>query len=34
VVPFSSLKIANNKVLLPGATKDALKALPDFKYNT
>jgi hypothetical protein len=34
VVPFSSLKIANNKVLLPGATKDALKAHPDFKYNT
>ena len=34
VVPFGSLQIAGNRVLLPGGTKDALKALPEFKYAT
>ncbi|HEX5863283.1 MAG TPA: PRC-barrel domain-containing protein [Casimicrobiaceae bacterium] len=34
VVPFSSLQIAGNKVMLPGGTKDALNALPEFKYAT
>jgi hypothetical protein len=32
VVPFTSLKIVDKKMLLPGGTKDALKALPEFKY--
>jgi hypothetical protein len=34
VVPFSSLEVKDKKMVLPGATKDSLKALPDFKYNT
>jgi PRC-barrel domain len=34
VVPFGSLQIAGNRVMLPGGTKDALKALPEFKYAT
>jgi hypothetical protein len=31
-VPFTSLKVANDKMMLPGATKEALKELPEFKY--
>jgi hypothetical protein len=31
-VPFTSLKVANDKIMLPGATKEALKELPEFKY--
>jgi hypothetical protein len=34
VVPFNSLQVQDNKMVLPGATKDSLKALPEFKYNT
>ncbi|MEJ0093521.1 MAG: PRC-barrel domain-containing protein [Methylocella sp.] len=34
VVPFSSLQVQGKKMVLPGATKDSLKSLPDFKYNT
>lgn len=34
VVPFGSLRIAGNRVMLPGGTKDALEALPEFKYAT
>jgi PRC-barrel domain len=34
VVPFSSLQISGNRVMLPGGTKDALEALPEFKYAT
>ena len=34
VVPFSALQVKDKKMVLPGATKDSLKALPDFKYNT
>jgi hypothetical protein len=26
--------VKDKKMVLPGATKDSLKALPDFKYNT
>jgi PRC-barrel domain len=32
VVPFSSLQVKEKKMVLPGATKDSLKALPEFKY--
>lgn len=31
-VPFNSLQMQQNKIMLPGATKDALKALPEFFY--
>lgn len=34
VVPFSSLQVKDKKIVLAGATKDSLKALPEFKYNT
>jgi hypothetical protein len=33
-VPFDSLKIVENKVVLPGGTKDGLRMLPEFKYAT
>ena len=32
VVPYDLLKFANNKVTLPGGTKEGLKMLPEFKY--
>lgn len=32
VVPFHSLKISENKVVLPGATKGSLEAMPEFRY--
>ena len=32
--PDTALKIVDKKMVLPGGTKEALKALPDFKYNT
>jgi hypothetical protein len=31
-LPYNVLKIQANKVTMPGANKDALKALPEFKY--
>lgn len=31
-IPAGQLKIAGDKLMLPGATKDALKALPKFEY--
>ena len=34
VVPFSSLEVQDEKMVLPGATKESLKTLPEFKYNT
>jgi hypothetical protein len=34
VVPSSALEVVDKKMMLRGATKDSLKALPDFKYNT
>jgi sporulation protein YlmC with PRC-barrel domain len=33
VVPFSSLQVIDKRIVLRGATRDALKALPEFKYN-
>ena len=32
VVPYSALQVRDKKMVLPGATKDSLKALPEFKY--
>src|SRR3977135_2167796 len=32
VVPYSALQVQDKKMVLAGATKDSLKALPDFKY--
>jgi sporulation protein YlmC with PRC-barrel domain len=32
VVPYSSLHVRDQHMVLPGATKDSLKALPEFKY--
>ncbi|MGC1411884.1 MAG: PRC-barrel domain-containing protein [Acetobacteraceae bacterium] len=34
VVPLGSLHMQDKKIVLPGATKDALKALPEFKYSS
>jgi hypothetical protein len=34
VVPFSSLQVKGKQMVLPGATKDSLMALPAFVYNT
>ncbi len=33
-VPFDSLQVKEEKMVLPGATKDSLKALPEFRYDT
>ena len=33
-MPYDAIKVLNNKLTMPGATKDALKALPEFKYKT
>ena len=32
VVPYDSLKFADNKIVLPGGSKDGLKMLPVFQY--
>ncbi len=32
VLPYEQLKTTGGKIMLPGATKDALKDLPEFKY--
>ena len=32
VLPYEQLKTIENKIVMPGATKDALKDLPEFKY--
>jgi hypothetical protein len=34
VVPYESLKFLDNKVALPGGSKEGLKMLPEFKYAT
>lgn len=31
-VPFDSLKMSASKIILPGATKEALKGMPEFKF--
>jgi sporulation protein YlmC with PRC-barrel domain len=31
-IPVNQFKLAKGKIILPGATKDALKALPSFQY--
>lgn len=32
LVPVEQFKIQNNRITLPGATKEALRNLPEFKY--
>jgi sporulation protein YlmC with PRC-barrel domain len=32
VIPMQQLKLNNKQLMLPGATKDALKSLPEFQY--
>jgi sporulation protein YlmC with PRC-barrel domain len=32
VIPMEQIKLQNGSLVLAGATKDALKALPEFKY--
>jgi sporulation protein YlmC with PRC-barrel domain len=32
VVPYNSLKLVGDKIVLPGGTKETLKMLPEFKY--
>lgn len=32
-VPFSKLKIGKNKVIMPGATEQALKQMPTYKFH-
>ena len=34
VVPYDTLKFADDKVTLPGGTKEGLRMLPEFKYAT
>jgi sporulation protein YlmC with PRC-barrel domain len=31
-VPYGDIKVSGDKLTLPGATKDSLKSLPEFKY--
>jgi sporulation protein YlmC with PRC-barrel domain len=33
-LPYDSIRINSDKIILPGGTKDQLKALPEFKYVT
>ena len=33
VIRYDSLKFADNKIMLPGGTKDGLKMLPAFEYS-
>jgi hypothetical protein len=33
VVRYDSLQFADNKIVLPGGTKDGLKMLPAFEYS-
>ena len=34
VVPYNSLEVRDSKMVLAGATKESLKSLPEFKYNS
>ena len=31
-LPYEQMRTDGKKIVLPGATKDSLKALPEFKY--
>ncbi len=31
-IPVNHFKVVNKRVMLPGATKEAVKAMPEFKY--
>lgn len=33
VVPYNSLQVHDTQMVLPGATKESLKSLPEFKYS-
>jgi len=33
VVPYSALEVRANRMVLPGATKETLKSLPEFNYS-
>ena len=33
-IPYSMLRVTTSKIVLPGATKEGLKGLPEFKYST
>jgi sporulation protein YlmC with PRC-barrel domain len=33
VVPYSALEVRDKQMVLPGATKESLKSLPEFKYS-
>jgi hypothetical protein len=32
-IPYDSLKLVDNRIVLPGGTKQTLKMLPEFKYS-
>ncbi len=32
VVPYATLKVVDNKVMLPGGTKETLEKLPEFQF--
>jgi rRNA processing protein Gar1 len=32
VLPYDAIRKTDDKLVMPGATKDALKSLPEFKY--
>jgi hypothetical protein len=32
-VPFDQLKIENNRIVMPGATKESLTSMPEYKFN-
>jgi sporulation protein YlmC with PRC-barrel domain len=32
-VPFDQLKVQNDRIVMPGATKASLNGMPEFKYN-
>lgn len=34
VLPYQQRKTMDRKIVMPGATKDALKGLPEFKYSS
>jgi sporulation protein YlmC with PRC-barrel domain len=34
VVPYSALQVRDKRMVLPGATKESLKSLPEFKYSS